>query len=92
VIHLHLTDSGADDDGSPRHLMYAGSNLIWHCENTPPSAYSQLHEEIRNFSFHPPDSCFKTPPGMAFLVDVPRFLQFIEALVRPLFIFACVPC
>jgi len=90
MIYLHLIDLESDDDGGRRHLIYAGSNLIWHCENTPPSAYSQLHEEIRNFSFRPPDSCFKTPPGMEFIVHVPDFLQFIKALVCPIF-FACPP-
>ena len=89
VIYLHLTDSAANDNGSPGHFMYAGRYLIWHCENIPPSAYSHLHGEIRNFSFHRPDSCFITPPGMSFLVDVPRFLQFIKALVCPLFFCLC---
>jgi hypothetical protein len=85
VIYLHLIDLASEDDGSHGHAIYAGYKLIWHCENTPPSAYSQLHEEIRNFSFHPPHSCFKTPPGMSFFVHVPRFLQFIKALVCPIF-------
>jgi len=87
MIYLHLIDLESDDDGGRRHFLYAGANLIWHCENTPPSAYSQLHEEIRNFSFHSPDSCFKTPLGMHFIVDVPRF---IKDLVCPIF-FACPP-
>ena len=90
MIYLHLIDLESDDDGGRRHFLYAGANLIWHCENTPPSAYSQLHEEIRNFSFHSPDSSFKTPLGMHFIVDVPRFLQFIKDLVCPTF-FACPP-
>jgi len=91
MIYLHLIDLESDDDGGRRHFLHAGFNLIWHCENTPPSAYSQLHEEIRNFSFRPADSCFKTPPGMDFIVDVPHFLQFIKDLVCPLFLFAWVP-
>ena len=61
MIYLHLIDLESDEDGGRLHFLYAGANLIWHCENTPPSAYSQLHEEIRNFSFRLPDSCFKTP-------------------------------
>jgi len=90
MIHLHRIDLESDDDGGRRHFLYAGANLIWHCENTPPSAYPQLHEEIRNFSFRPPDSCFKTPPGMNFIVHVPQFLEFIKDLVCPIF-FACPP-
>jgi len=91
VIYLYLIDLVSDDGGDHNHLVHAGHNLVWHCENTPPSAYSQLHEEIRNFSFRPADSCFKTPPGMDFIVDVPHFLQFIKDLVCPLFLFAWVP-
>jgi len=90
MIYLHLIDLASDDGGSRGHFLYAGAHLVWHCENTPPSAYSQLHEEISNFSFHPPDSCFKTPPGMDFIVHVPQFLEFIKALVCPIF-FACLP-
>jgi len=56
MIYLFLIDLASDDGGDHNHLVYAGHNLLWHCENTPPSAYPQLHEEIRNFSFHPPDS------------------------------------
>ena len=89
IIYLHLIDSVFNDDFCHGHFIYAGCNLLWHCENTPPSAYSQLHGEIRNFSFHRPDSCFITPPGMSFLVDVPRFLQFIKTLVCPLFFCLC---
>ena len=89
VIYLDLIDLASGDNVGRSHFMYAGNNLLWHCENTPPSAYSQLQQEIHNFSFHPPDSCFKTPPGMSFLFDVPRFLQFIKVLVCPIF-FACI--
>ena len=90
MIYLHLIDLTSDDGGDRDHLFYAGHNLVWHCENTSPSAYPQLHKEIRNFSFRPPDSCFKTPPGMHFILDVPRFLQFIKDLVCPLsFFFFC---
>ena len=88
VIYLHFIDLASDEDGGCSHFIYAGCNLIWHCENTPPSAYSQLQEEIRDFSFHRPDSCFKTSPGRSLLVYVPRFLQFIKALVRPIFLLA----
>jgi hypothetical protein len=84
VTYLHLIDLASDEDGGRSHFIYAGRNLLWHCENTPPSAHSQLHEEIRNFSFARPDSCFKPPPGMSLLVSVPRFLEFIKALVCPI--------
>ena len=90
VIYLYLIDLASNDNVSRDHLIYAGSNLLWHCENTPPSAYPQLHEEIRKFSFHSPDSYFKPPPGMSLLVGVPRFLQFIKALVCLTF-FVCIP-
>ena len=89
MIYLHLIDSISDDGVIQGHFIYAGHSLIWHCENTPPSAHSQLQEEIRNFSFHRPDSGFVTPPGMSFLVDVPRFLQCIKALVCRLFLCLC---
>jgi len=91
MIYLHLIDLASDNGGDRDHLIYAGNNLVWHCKNTSPSAYPQLHEEIRNFSFLSPDSCFKTPPGMSLIIDVPRFLQFIKALVCPIFIFICIP-
>ena len=89
VIDLNLIDLASDDDGGRNHFLYAAENLIWHCENTPLSAHSQLHEEIRNFSFHSPVTCFKGSPGMSLLVYVPRFLRFIKALVCPIF-FACI--
>jgi len=89
VIYLHLIDLASTDDGGHVHFPYAGQNLLWHCENIPPSAYSQLHEEIRKFSFHHPDSCFTVLPGISLLVHVPQFLQFIKALVCPIF-FVCV--
>ena len=88
VIYLHLIDLTSNDDGGRKHFIYAGQNLVWHCENTPPSAHSQLQQEIRNFSFHRPDSCFKGLPGMNLFDEVPRFLEFIKALVCPAF-FAC---
>jgi len=90
MIYLHLIDLASDDGVGRRHLTYAGANLTWHCENTSPSAYPQLHEEIRNFSFLSPDSCFKTLPGMSLFFYVPWFLQFIKDLVCPIF-FACLP-
>jgi len=77
-----LTDSGSDDSD---HLSYAAYNLIWHCENTPPSAYSQLRDEILNFPFHRPVSCFRTSHGKSLFVCVPWFLSFIKAFVRPFF-------
>jgi len=82
-----LTDLASDDGSS--HLSYAIHNLLWHCENTPPSAYSQLREEILNFPFDRPDSCFRTSGGTSLFVYVPRFLSFINTFVRPIF-FGCV--
>ena len=90
MIYLHLIDSASNDDRGRRHFTYADAHLLWHCENTPPSACSQLREEILNFSFHRPDSCFITRPGRNLLVYVPQFLQFIKALVCPI-PFSCVP-
>jgi hypothetical protein len=90
VIHLHLIDLATDHDGTLHGpVPYATCNLIWHCENTPPSAYSQLHEEILHFPFHHPDSCFKTELGMSLFFYVPQFLQLIKALVCLIF-FACI--
>jgi len=81
-----LIDSA--DDGGGRHLSYARRNLIWHCENTPPSAYSQLREEMLNFPFDRPDSCFRASRETSLFFYVPQFLSFIKAFVRPnLFIF-----
>ena len=80
-----MIDSASGDGDN--HFPYAAYNLIWHCENTPPSAYSQLREEIINFPFDRPDSCFNTPHGDSLFVHVPRFLRFIKAFVRPIFTF-----
>jgi len=67
------------------HLHYAFNNLLWHCESTPPSASSQLLEEIINFHLHDPDSSFANiMPGWLFGL-VPRFLEFIMTLVHPTF-------
>jgi hypothetical protein len=71
------------------HISYAVQNLIWHCENTPLSASSQLHKEIMNFSFGPPDSCFSdSGPGWDLFFYVPKFLWFIKTLVCSRF-FSC---
>ena len=90
VIYLHLIDLSTDEDGTPDHVFYADHNLIWHGQNTPPSAYSQLHEEIRNFSIHHLISCFKSRPRMSLFIHVPLFLQFIKTLVCPIF-FVSIP-
>jgi hypothetical protein len=88
AAYLHLIDSTSNDLGS--HFRYARSQLIWHCKNTPPSASSQLCEEIINFLLHCPDSCFgKTQPGINFFFFVPRFLNFIKTLVCPRFFASC---
>jgi len=80
-----LIASSSDDGTGYRHLSYAGRSLIWHCENTPPSAYPQLREEILDFPFHRPDSCFRTScRGRSIFVYVPRFLSFIKALASPI--------
>jgi len=87
VVYPRLIDSISKDHGG--HTMYAAYNLIWHCENTPPSASLQLREEIMNFSLHRPDSCFaNTMPGMSLFYFIPQFLKFIKTLVCPTF-FAC---
>ena len=71
------------------HIIYAQNNLLWHCQNTPPSAYLHLWKEIINFSLHRPDSCFDNNPlGMSLFKFVPQFLEFIKTLVCPPF-FAC---
>ena len=76
----HLIDSISNDLST--HIIYAHENLLWHCQNTPPSAYLQLREEIINFPLDRPDSCFaNTPPGMSLFYSVPEFLQFIKTLV-----------
>jgi len=74
-------------DGGCVHFDYPLDNLIWHCENTPPSAYSQLREEILNFPFDRPDSCFRISHWKNLFVYVPWFLSFIKGLVR--FFFGC---
>jgi hypothetical protein len=92
VIDLHLADSASDDYDSRHHFIYASRNLIWHCQNTPPSAYSQLHKEILDFPFHRPNSCFKDRPempGMSLFLSVPQFLQCIRTLVCPIFFCRC---
>ena len=87
AVYPHLIGSTSNDLGN--HFAYAGSELIWHCKNTPPSASSQLCEEIINFSFHRPDSCFGiNAPGINVFFFVPQFLNFIKTLVCPRF-FAC---
>ena len=87
AAYLHLIDSTSNDYGD--HITYAGSELIWHCENTPASASSQLLEEIINFPLHHPDSCFgNTKPWINLFFEVPRFLKFIKTLVCHRF-FAC---
>jgi len=83
LLITHLLDSTSDHDHD--HVRYAVYNLIWHCENTPPSAYSQLREEILNFPFDRPDSSFRTKRASSLLVCVPEFLSFIKAFVRPIF-------
>jgi hypothetical protein len=88
AAYLYLIASIANIHG--RHITYAVHNLTWHCKNTPPSASSQLCEEIANFSLYPPDSCFAArEPGMSLFVDVPKFLQFIKTLVCPTYFLAC---
>ena len=72
------------DPSSKDHSTYAALNLIRHCQNTPPSASSQVREEIINFSLHRPDSCFaNTGPEISLFLCVPRFLEFIKTLVCP---------
>ena len=84
IAYSHLIDSISKDRGG--HTMYASYNLIWHCKNTPPSASLQLREEIMNFSFRRPDSCFDNiRPGMSLFYFVPPFLEFIKTLVCPTF-------
>ena len=77
-----MIDLASYDDS--RYLSYAEHNLIWHCENTPPSAYSQLWEEILNFPFDRPDFCFGTSRGTSLFLYVPKFLSFIKTFVRPI--------
>ena len=79
LIDLIVTDHGA-------HIPYAIQNLIWHCQNTPPSASLQLREEIMKFSLYRPDSCFaNTGPWMSLFFYVPEFLRSIKTLVCPIF-------
>ena len=87
AAYPRLIDSTSSDLGS--HNRYAAFQLIWHCENIPPSVSPQLCEEIINFSLHRPDSCFgNIEPGMNLFFYVPHFLKFIKSLVCPRF-FAC---
>jgi len=73
VAYPRLIGAISNDHG--HHIAYAVHSLILHCENTPPSASSQLHEEIINFSLHHPDSCFASPIlGMSLFYFVPQFL------------------
>jgi len=83
LMYTCLTDSASKHG---HHFTYAVHRLIWHCENTPPSAYTQLREEILNFPFHRPNSCFPAARGMSLFGYVPQFLTFIKTLVRPIFI------
>jgi hypothetical protein len=87
TAHSRLIDFISKDHST--HVIYADQNLLWHCENTPPSASLQLREEIINFSLYSPDSCSaNTPPRMSLFNFVPQFLQFIKTLVCSTF-FAC---
>ena len=80
VTYPCLIDSISNAHG--HHITYAVHSLILHCENTPPSASSQLREEIISFSLRHPDSCFTSPiPGMSLFYFVPQFLRFIKTLV-----------
>jgi len=79
-----LIDSISNNHGD--HITYAAYNLIRHCKNIPPSASSQLREEIIDFSLHRPDSCFEnTRPGMSLFFFAPPFLRFIKTMVCPRF-------
>jgi hypothetical protein len=72
-------------------MTYAVGNLMWHCKNTPPSASSELHEEIVNFSLYCPNSSFAStvPRICQFHFElVPQFLRFIKTLVCHT-LFAC---
>ena len=83
LLHNHIYIDSISRDRA-QYVMYAGYNLVRHGEKTPPSASSQLREEIINFSLHRPDSCIASPvPGMSLFYFVPRFLQFIKILVCP---------
>ena len=78
-----LVDSISNDHRA--HIIYAGKNLLWHCENTPPCESLQLREEIINFSLHHPQSRFaNSPPRMSLSYFVSKFLQFIKTLVCPI--------
>ena len=80
AVYPGLIDSISNGHSGP--IIYARESLLWHCQNTPPSASLQLCEEIINFSLHRPDSCFaNNPPGMSLFYFVPQFLQFIKTLV-----------
>ena len=85
TAYPRLIDSISNNHST--HIIYAGENLLWHCQNTPLSASFQLREEIMNFSLHRPDSCFaKAKPWKSLFVNVPIFLQFIKTLVRLTFL------
>ena len=82
VTYPYLIDSISN--AHSHHITYAVHSLMLHCENTLPSASSQLREEIINFSLRNPDSCFASPiPGMSLFYFVPQFLRFIKTLVCP---------
>jgi hypothetical protein len=84
AVYPHFIDSISKIHGD--HITYANYNLIWHCQNIPPSAASQLREEIINFSLYHPDSCFPTTrSGMSLFYFVPKFLEFVKTLVCPTF-------
>ena len=84
AAYPRLIDSTSSDLGS--HKRCAAFQLIWHCENIPPSVSSQLCDEIINFSLHRPDSCFgNTNPGINLFFHIPHFLKFIKSLVCPRF-------
>jgi len=77
AVYSRLIDPISKDHSN--HISYAALNLVRHCQNTPPSASSQLREEIMNFSFDRPDSRFaNTGPGISLFLCVPRFLEFIR--------------
>jgi hypothetical protein len=79
-----LIDLISNDHGI--HIIYAGENLLWHCENTPLSASLQLREEIINCSIRRPDSFLgRTKPGESLFCFVPEFLRVIKTLVCPTF-------
>jgi len=70
------------DAVAQKHFTYAALNLIWHCRNTPLSAFAQVQKEILDFSLLRPGSCFANAgPGECLIFYVPTFLSFIKTLV-----------